>query len=182
MGEWGTSMIKDLDSVLYGLGAQEAAVIGSLIVSLISLCAVWVLLRRRRQDTAARLAAGGAEPSGGTTRDVGDVTAAQAELRELIREFSALAAQVLRTVDRNQALPRLPEAGGAALQLLDLGLSPAEAARATGMTLGEVALLMNLRKAKAATLHLPEMASIGAEGSAGNRSTEAASATTDRSR
>jgi hypothetical protein len=34
------------------------------------------------------------------------------------------------------------------------------------MTMGEVALLMNLRKAKASTLHLPAMSSIDAEESA----------------
>lgn len=162
MSDWSASIVKDVDTFFVDLGVQEGAMIAALIVSLVSLCLVFVLLRRRLKGTTPRPSGSDIEPSEGVAQRTGDVTEAQAELRELIREFSVLAAQVLRTVDRNQMLPRLPEAGGAALQLLDLGLTPAEAARATGMTMGEVALLMNLRKVKASTLHLPEMSSIGA--------------------
>jgi hypothetical protein len=168
MSDWSASIVKDVDTFLVDLGVQEGAMIAALIVSLVSLCLVFVLLRRRLTGTTPRPSANDSEPSEGVAHRTDDVAEAQAELRELIREFSVLAAQVLRTVDRNQMLPRLPEAGGAALQLLDLGLTPAEAARATGMTMGEVALLMNLRKVKASTLHLPEMSSIGAEESADN--------------
>lgn len=166
MSDWSASIVKGVDTFFVDLGAQEGAMIAALIVSLVSLCLVFVLLRRRLTVTTPRPSGSDIEPSEGVAQRTSDVAEAQAELRELIREFSVLAAQVLRTVDRNQMLPRLPEAGGAALQLLDLGLTPAEAARATGMTMGEVALLMNLRKVKASTLHLPEMSSIGAEESA----------------
>lgn len=168
MSDWSASIVKDVDTFFVDLGVQEGAMIAALIVSLVSLCLVFVLLRRRLTGTTPRPSGSDIEPSEGVAQRTGDVAEAQAELRELIREFSVLAAQVLRTVDRNQMLPRLPEAGGAALQLLDLGLTPAEAARATGMTMGEVALLMNLRKVKASTLHLPEMSSIGAEELADN--------------
>lgn len=166
MSDWSASIVKDVDTLFVDLGVQEGTMIAALIVSLVSLCLVFVLLRRRLKGTTPRPSGSDIEPSEGVAQRTGDVAETQAELRELIREFSVLAAQVLRAVDRNQMLPRLPEAGGAALQLLDLGLTPAEAARATGMTMGEVALLMNLRKVKASTLHLPEVSSIGAEESA----------------
>jgi hypothetical protein len=67
----------------------------------------------------------------------------------MIREFSSVAEQVLRALDRDQVMAKLPDAGRAALQLLDLGLTPTEAARATGMAMGEVALLINLHRMKA---------------------------------
>lgn len=160
MNDWGASIIRDLDTFFFTLSVQEAAVIGSLLVSLMSLCAAFVLFRRQRQGETPPTAVRDVVLPETVTPAVHDVAAAQAELRELVREFSVLAAQVLQTVDRNQMPLRLPQAGGAALQLLDRGLTPAEAARATGMTMGEVALLMNLRKAKASTPHLPVMSSI----------------------
>lgn len=163
MSAWDASIVKELDTYLFTLGAQEAAVLGSLAIALVAACTAFVLLRRQRHETTPQAEVGGVKPSDVAPQKVDGVAAAQAELRELVREFSALAAQVLRTVDRHQAPPRLPEAGGAALQLLDLGLSPADAARATGMSMGEVALLMNLRKVQASTLRLPAMSSIGGE-------------------
>lgn len=160
MSDWSASIVKELDAYFFGLGLHEALTIGSLVVSLASLCLAFVLLRRRHHGMTPQRAVSGVESSEGVPQKLHDVAATQKELRALIREFSALAAQVLRTIDRDQALPRLPDAGGAALQLLDRGLTPAEAARATGMTMGEVALLMNLRKAKASIPHLPVMSSI----------------------
>lgn len=150
MIEWGVSAVKDLDTYFATLGTQEAAIIGSLIVSLASLCLLFVLLRRRSKGTTVKPAVSDVEPPEGGPQAVSEVTAAQGELREMIREFSTLAEQVLRVLDREQVAARLPAAGGTALQLLDLGLTPTEAARATGMSVGEVALLMNLHRMKAA--------------------------------
>jgi len=166
MSDWGASIVEGVDTFFFNLSVREVVALGSLVVALASLCTAFVLLRRRLYRATPQPVSHGSEPIEGVAQKISDVAAAQAELRELVREFSALAAQVLRTVDRNHTLPRLPEAGGAAVQLLDLGLSPAEAARATGMTMGEVALLMNLRKVKSSALGLPAMSSIGAEESA----------------
>lgn len=163
MSDWGASIVNNVDSFFFNLDGQERVVMGLLVMSLVSLCAAVVLLRKRLRG-ASQAAGDGAIDLSESGAPVGcDVAATQAELRELIREFSAAASQVLQAVDRNQTPWRLPEAGGAALQLLDLGLTPAEAARATGMTMGEVALLMNLRKTTVSTLHLPATASIEAE-------------------
>ncbi|PWB43965.1 MAG: hypothetical protein C3F12_12060 [Candidatus Methylomirabilota bacterium] len=170
MSNWIASIVRDVDTYFFTLGAQEAVVLGLLTVALVSLCAAFVLVRRRLHGATLHAEPASVETCREATPAAADLAAAQAELRELVREFSALAAQVLRTADRYQALPQRPEAGGAALQLLDLGLSPAEAARATGMTMGEVALLMNLRKARASMLHLPAMASVGADGPTENMS------------
>lgn len=150
MIEWGASAVKGLDAYFVSLGTQEAAIIVSLIVSLVSLCLLFVLLRRRSKGTAVQPVVSGAEPHEGGPQAVSEVTAVQGELREMVREFSALAEQVLRALDRDQVAARLPAAGGTVLQLLDLGLTPTEAARATGMSVGEVALLMNLHRMKAA--------------------------------
>jgi hypothetical protein len=75
---------------------------------------------------------------------------AQAELRELVQGFSCVAEQVLRALEQHQALSKPPDVQGRAVQLLELGLTPTEVARATGLALGEVALLMNLHRMKAA--------------------------------
>src|SRR5574337_312390 len=150
MIEWGVSAVKDLDTYFATLGTQEAAIIGALIVSLASLCLLFVLLRRRSKETTVKPAVSDVELPEGGPQAVSEVTAAQGELREMIREFSTLAEQILRVLGREQVAARLPAAGGTALQLLDLGLTPTEAARATGMSVGEVALLMNLHRMKAA--------------------------------
>lgn len=163
MSEWSASIVNNVDSFFFNLQAHEAAVLGMLVMSLVSLCAAFVLLRKRMRGATPAVGERSIDLPESVAPAARDVVATQAELRALIREFSTLASQVLQAVDRNQMPWRLPEAGGAALQLLDLGLTPAEAGRATGMTMGEVALLMNLRKTKVSTLHLPAMSSIGPE-------------------
>lgn len=162
MSDWGASIVNNVDNFFFNLDGQERVVMGMLVMALISLCAAVVLLKKRLRGASPAAGECVIDLSESGAPAGRDVAATQAELRELVREFSALAAQVLRAVDRNQ-IPRLPEAGGAALQLLDLGLTPAEAARATGMTMGEVALLLNLRKTKASTLHLPATSSMEPE-------------------
>lgn len=119
-----------------------------LVLSLASLVSVWILFRRRLRNASIPPVNNGVESSEVGTQSLSDTIKMQAELRELVREFSALAEQVLQTVDCDRVATKPPKAGGAALQLIDLGLTPAEAARATEMTVGEVALLMNLRKAR----------------------------------
>jgi hypothetical protein len=149
MIDWGVSVVKGLDAYFTSLGAQEAAIIGLLIVSLVSLCLLFVLLRRRSKNTVAQPAVSAVEPSEVSAQGASELAAVQSELRELVREFSSVAEQVLRALDRDQVMARLPDAGGAAMQLLDLGLTPTEAARVTGMAGGEVTLLMKLHRMKA---------------------------------
>jgi len=149
MIDWGVSVVKGLDAYFTSLGAQEAAIIGLLIVSLVSLCLLFVLLRRRSKNTVAQPAVSAVEPSEVGGQGASELAAVQSELRELVREFSSVADQVLRALDRDQVMARLPDAGGAAMQLLDLGLTPTEAARVTGMAGGEVTLLMKLHRMKA---------------------------------
>lgn len=145
------------------LSMQEMATIGPLMLSLASLLVLWVLLRRQLRRMPAKSVVSGVDSTDAGTQVVNEVVQVQRELRELVREFSVLADRVLQALDRDRALTRLPHAGGAALQLVDLGLTPAEAARATEMTVGEVALLMNLRKAKDSKLYLSDVSSIKGE-------------------
>lgn len=147
MIDLGGSGVKELGALFANLGVQEIATIGSLMLSLVSLSLLWVLLRRRLKGAIVNPVGSGVEAPE-VTQAVSEVATVQVELRELVREFSSVAEQVLRALDRDQVMARLPDAGGAALQLLDLGLTPTEAARATGMAVGEVALLMNLHRMK----------------------------------
>lgn len=143
------SGVRELGAFFAHLSVQEIATIGPLMLSLVSLSLLWVLLRRRLKGTIVNPVVSGVEAPEVSTQAVSEVAMVQVELRELVREFSSVAEQVLRALDRDQVMARLPDAGGAALQLLDLGLTPTEAARATGMVVGEVALLMNLHRMKA---------------------------------
>lgn len=152
--------LMELSAFITNLSVQEIAVIGPLMLSLASALLLLALLRRQSKGAPGKPAISGIESPEVGTQGLSDVTRVQGELRELVREFSTLAEQVLRTVDCDQMTARLPKAGGAALQLVDLGLTPAEAARATEMTVGEVALLMNIRKAKTSRLCLSEAISM----------------------
>lgn len=149
MIDLGGSGVKDLWALFTHLGVQEIATIGSLMLSLVSLSVLWVLLRRRLKGVIVNPVVSGIEAPEVSLQAVSEVAMAQVELRELVREFSSVADQVLRALDRDQVMARLPDAGGAALQLLDLGLTPTEAARVTGMAGGEVTLLMKLHRMKA---------------------------------
>lgn len=155
--------LMELSAFFTNLSAQEIAVIGPLMLSLASAVLLWVLLRRQSKGAPVKSAVSGIESPEVGTQGLSDVTRVQGELRELVREFSTLAEQVLQAVDGDRMGARLPKAGGAALQLVDLGLTPAEAARATQMTVGEVALLMNLRKAQTSRLCLSERTSMEVE-------------------
>ncbi|MCZ7626224.1 MAG: LysM peptidoglycan-binding domain-containing protein [Candidatus Methylomirabilis sp.] len=112
MSNWIASIVRDVDTYFFTLGAQEAVVLGLLTVALVSLCAAFVLVRRRLHGATLHAEPASVETCREATPAAADLAAAQAELRELVREFSALAAQVLRTADRYQALPQRPEAGG----------------------------------------------------------------------
>ena len=149
MIDLGGSGMKNVWALFTHLGVQEIATISALMVSLVSLSALWVLLRRRVKGATVNPVVSGVEAPEVSSQTVSEVAAVQAELRELVREFSSVADQVLRALDRDQTMARLPDAGGAALQLLDLGLTPTEAARVTGMAGGEVTLLMKLHRMKA---------------------------------
>lgn len=149
MIDLGGSGVKGLGALFAHLGVREIATIGPLMLSLVSLSLLWVLLRRWLKGAIVNPVVSGVEALEVSTQAVSEVATVQVELRELVREFSSVAEQVLRALDRDQVMARLPDAGGAALQLLDLGLTPTEAARATGMAVGEVALLMNLHRMKA---------------------------------
>ncbi|MGB4782896.1 hypothetical protein [Candidatus Methylomirabilis sp.] len=141
--------VKELGDLFAHLSVQEIAAIGLLILSLVSLSLLWVLLRRRLKGATVEPVVSGVEVPEVSTQAASEVAAVQVELREMIREFSSVAEQVLRALDRDQVMAKLPDAGRAALQLLDLGLTPTETARATGMAMGEVALLINLHRMKA---------------------------------
>lgn len=77
-----------------------------------------------------------------------EIAAAQAELRELVQGFSTLAAQVLRALEQNGEPQRPADPQSRVRELVGLGFNPTEVARVTGLTVGEVALLMNLQKAR----------------------------------
>lgn len=142
-------------SGLKELGAQQIATVGPLMLSLVSLCLLLVLLRRRSKSADVTPVGSGVEPLVVDAQTVSEVVAAQRELRALVWEFSSLAERVLRGVDQDQVAARLPDQGGTAMQLIEHGLTPIEAARATRMTVGELALLMNLHRMKTAKGGLP---------------------------
>lgn len=140
-----------VDSIAFvELSAREIATIGPLMLSLASLCLLFVLLRGWSKGAEVTPVVSGVEPLEVGAQAVSEVAAAQVELRELVQGFSCLAEQVLRAFDQHQALSKPPDAQGRAVQLLELGLTPTEVARATGLALGEVALLVNLHRMKAA--------------------------------
>jgi hypothetical protein len=95
------------------------------------------------------------------TNSPSEVAKAQAELRELVREFSRLAEQVLRALDSPRVIQTSAEAQGKVLHLLGLGLAPNEVARATNLSVGEVALLMNLNRAQVAADPVSATSSVG---------------------
>lgn len=130
------------------LSVQQIAAVGPLMLALVSLCLVLVLLRRRPGGAALIQAENAAEPPTVDAQTVSEVVAAQRELRGLVREFSSLAERVLRVVEQDQMGARLPDLGGTAMQLIERGLTPIEAARVTRMSVGELALLMNLHRLK----------------------------------
>lgn len=121
----------------------------------LSLWLLVLLLKRRRSRPVVSLV----EPS--ETREdhsveepaqpTQEIAAAQAELRELVQGFSALAAKVVRALERDGECNKLADPQSRVRELLELGLNPTEVALATGLAVGEVALLMNLQKVRRGT-------------------------------
>lgn len=137
------------------LSVQQIATVGPLMLSLMSLCLLLVLLRRRSRGVDVAPVESAEESPVVDAQTVSEVVAAQRELRGLVREFSSLAERVLRAVDQNQVGARLPDPGGTVMQLIEHGLTPIEAARVTRMSVGELALLMNLHRLKTGKGGLP---------------------------
>lgn len=122
----------------------------------LSLWLLVLLLKRRRSRPVASLV----EPSEtredhfsgkGPAQPTQEIVATQAELRELVQGFSALAVKVVRALERDGECNKLAVPQSRVRELLELGLDPTEVALATGLAVGEVALLMNLQKVRLGT-------------------------------
>lgn len=110
----------------------------------LSLWLMVLLLKKRRSRAEAHEGHSREEP----VQSTHEIAATQVELRELVQGFSVLAAQVLRALGRDGETKRPADPQNRVCKLLKLGLNPTEVARATGLTVGEVALLMNLQKVR----------------------------------
>lgn len=130
-----------------GPAGPEFTLLLSLVGIGLSLWLLVLLLKRRRSMLQGREGNRREDP----VQTAQGLATAQAELRELVRGFSALADQVVRAVERDGQSRGPADPQGRVLHLLELGLNPTEVARATGLTVGEVALLMNLHKARLGT-------------------------------
>lgn len=135
---------------------------GSELYALLSLTGIglslWLLVllyQRRRSRPVVSLV----EPSEARedhsreepAQPIQEIAAAQAELREIVQGFSNLAAQVLRALERDGESKRPADPQHRVSELVELGLNQTEVARVIGLTVGEVALLMNLQKARLGT-------------------------------
>lgn len=140
IGELGTAFVR-------GPEGPEFTALLSLAGIGLSLWLLVLLLKKRRSRPEAREGHAGEEP----VQPTQEIAAAQVELRDLVQGFSALAAQVLRALERDGETKRPADPQSRVRELLELGLNPTEVARATGLTVGEVALLMNLQKARLGT-------------------------------
>lgn len=110
----------------------------------LSLLLLFLMLKRRRSRAEAREDRAEQEP----VQPPQEIAVAQAELRELVQGFSALAGQMIRAFERGGEGRNLADPQSRVRELLTHGLNPTEVARATGLSLGEVALVMNLHKAQ----------------------------------
>lgn len=137
---------------------------GSELYALLSLTgiglSVWLLVllyRRRRSRPVVSLVEPSEVCEGHSMEEpvqpTQEIAAAQAELRELVHGFSTLAAQVLRALERDGETKRPADPQRRVSELMELGLNQTEVARVTGLTVGEVALLMNLQKVRLGTDH-----------------------------
>lgn len=155
-----------LQGIKLGIGELGEAFIrgsdGPTLYALLSLAGIglslWllVLLYQRRRSTPVVSLVEPSEAHEGHSREEPvqpnqEIVAAQAELRELVQGFSTLAAQVLRVLERDGESKRLTDPQSRVRELVELGLNQTEVARVTGLTVGEVALLMNLQKARLGT-------------------------------
>lgn len=156
-------MLQEVKFVIEGLGAAFVrGPEGSELYALLSLTGIglslWLLVllyRRRRSRPVASLVEPSEAHEGHSMeeplRPTQEIAAAQAELRELVQGFSNLAAQVLRAFEQNGEPQRPADPQRRVSELVELGLNQTEVARVIGLTVGEVALLTNLQKARLGT-------------------------------
>lgn len=138
------SIVKGLTEALFAApSAREIATLCVLTGLASCLALRFVLLKIRRSKVPAVKTEACSEAAR-------QVAMTQVELRELVQGFSCLVEQALRALDQHPALSKPPDAQERVVQLLELGLTATEVARATGLAFGEVALLMNLHRAKGA--------------------------------
>lgn len=155
-----------LQGAKLGIGELGAALVrgpeGPELYALLSLTgiglSVWLLVllyRRRRSRPVVSLVEPSEAHAGhsreGPVQPTQEIAAAQAELRELVHGFSTLAAQVLRALERDGETKRPTDPQRRVRELMELGLNQTEVARVTDLTVGEVALLMNLQKVRLGT-------------------------------